>query len=263
MSRGRKHKEYLYRAHVMGGSTLVPADRARAVLTDLHKRMSYGAIARALGHSTSSYVKSIEQGRVKRTTPEREAAILALVGYRSTDPTDATHVCTLGAGRRCRALHAIGWTWVAIAAEAGVTVKRIEETAYSKWEVMEARHDAAIRAAYDRLCMTTPSSESLHVRGAITSARKRAARYEWPPPLAWDDIDNPNEQPDLLGDADTDAYDEVVVLRWLDGDRLPTTPAERAEIARRWHASGRSLTSLRNRSGWKVERYWTASKGAA
>lgn len=51
--------------------------------------------------------------------------------------------------------------------------------------------------------------------------------------------------------------DEVVVLRILSGEwRLRGNPAEKAEVCRRWVATGRSLAQLAVLTGWKVERYY-------
>ena len=47
----------------------------------------------------------------------------------------------------------------------------------------------AIHTAYDRLSMTRPEGTR------ADTARRRARHLGWPPPLAWDDIDDPDETP--------------------------------------------------------------------
>ena len=216
MSTGRRHKDYLLRARRMGGSTTVPADRAREVILDLHQRMSYSAMGKALGTS-HTYVASIARGKIQRIAPAREAAILAIQSHR---PTDTSHVASHSATRRLRALHALGWTWVAIAADADLSLSLIKTTARGEWAVIEARHDHAIRAAYDRLSMRLPVAEDRYQRSAIGAARNSARRKGWPPPLAWDDIDT---------DPDPTGWEYV--------------PATRAEQLRDLHERGDSITT--------------------
>ena len=52
-----------------------------------------------------------------------------------------------------------------------------------------------IRDLYERLCMTRWEPEDPWGRGKSTLARKTAEARSWAPPLAWDDIDDPNEVP--------------------------------------------------------------------
>lgn len=65
--------------------------------------------------------------------------------------------------------------------------------------------------------------------------RAYAASRGWVPPAAWDNIDDPDEQPQLGGGHD-DTVDEVLVRRAVHGrapiDRLNS--AERVELARQW-----------------------------
>mgnify|MGYP003555248829 FL=1 len=51
--------------------------------------------------------------------------------------------------------------------------------------------------------------------------------------------------------------DDAVIERILAGEwKMPANQTERAEVARRWHNTGRSLNQLRQLTGWKVERYY-------
>ena len=66
-------------------------------------------------------------------------------------------------------------------------------------------------------------------------ARTWAKRHGFAPPLAWDDIDDPDEKPNYGERADHHARDEAVIERFLGGEfKLPTTRPERVEIIRRW-----------------------------
>ena len=106
-----------------------------------------------------------------------------------------------------------------------------------------------IAALYDRWCMTPGP--------AATRNRAMAVRRGWAPPLAWNNIDDPDEQPRGVRAERPrkDDVDPIVVERSLAGDRLPTTRAEKVEITRRWEAQGRSLNELERTFGWKSERY--------
>lgn len=85
---------------------------------------------------------------------------------------------------------------------------------------------------------------------ARSYARTVAKKNGWLPPLAWDDIDRDPEPPT----AEPVYLDEVVVDRILAGDRLDATPAERAEVVRRWLNTGRPLADLERLTGWNGAR---------
>lgn len=115
--------------------------------------------------------------------PAAAAAIMA------ADITTATrgYGPAIGAIRRVQALCALGWTIEALADELGVavgTVQRLRAGASSRVAVTVAR---SVREGYDRLSMTPGPS-------ARTAAAARSQGCF--PPLAWDDIDDPTEQPD-------------------------------------------------------------------
>lgn len=155
----------------------------------------------------------------------------------------------LGTIRRLQALRRLGWTVVAIAAESGIPEKTLRNPTYRGTNVYRTTADA-VAATYDRLSMRIPEGPY------ATRERRYAERQGWPPPLAWDDIDNPTEQPrGHVTAAGRTPIDEAVVQRVLAGERLPTTPAERDEITRRWVARGGSNKTLCTRMGWKQGRY--------
>ena len=95
----------------------------------------------------------------------------------------------IGITRRITALHALGWAGPAIAAEAGISINTLRRSATTaQGSSTHAPHSAVI-AAFDRLCMTRPEGHYAN------RTRAMARRRGWPPPLAYDDIDNPDEQP--------------------------------------------------------------------
>jgi hypothetical protein len=117
-----------------------------------------------------------------------------------------------------------------------------------------------VAAVYDELSMVRPVDSAVRGRGQIRihdRQRRMAKRRGYAPPLAWDNIDDPNERPNMRPARyrSTRDVDHATVERVLAGDKLPTTIAEKREITRRWLARGGSLLSLEKATGWKSDRY--------
>lgn len=158
-----------------------------------------------------------------------------------------------GTQRRIRALMAIGWTSEEIRRRAGWgTPQAVTELLTTRTTVY--RHTAAtIADVYAELCMTP---------GPSAKNRREAMKKGWAPPLAWEDIDN-DAAPVGVGytrkrtgnQHAEDKIDPVVVMRLLEGDRVPSTHAERQEAMARWVADGGSRRELASWHGWKPERY--------
>jgi hypothetical protein len=85
---------------------------------------------------------------------------------------------------------------------------------------------AKVAILFNELCMTP---------GRSTPARKYAERKGWPPPLAWDDIDN-DPKPPKPESANT--LDEAAILRKMRGENVRVFHEERREVVRRLHAQG-------------------------
>jgi hypothetical protein len=96
--------------------------------------------------------------------------------------------------RRVEALQALGWSLRRIAAEAGVTYNHLAEYGYDR-DAVYADHFEKIDAAYRRLCMTLPPEDTPGQRSGAQRTRSHARRNGFLPPLVWDDIDDPAEQP--------------------------------------------------------------------
>lgn len=109
-------------------------------------------------------------------------------------------VPAVGTTRRLQSLFALGWTSTDIAARLGVGHARVGHLATTGKQDRVLRDTAAkVAAVYDELCMTIPQDpdEPPSPRHCRVHDRQRriAARRGWAPPLAWDDIDDPDEQP--------------------------------------------------------------------
>ena len=90
---------------------------------------------------------------------------------------------SIGTVRRLQALGWCGWTRADIARVSGI------QLTYSGQHVTDATAEAVARA-YGLLWHVTPPDTFEHVQ-----TRRAARRLGWAPPLAWDDIDDPEETP--------------------------------------------------------------------
>lgn len=128
----------------------------------------------------------------------------SLLGVTGPAP-DPRVVPAVGTHRRLRALGAIGYTRAHIGRLLGVS-----EWTVAQWlegERVLATTCDKVKAVFDQRCLTPGPSEA---------ARRRARHFGSPPPLAWDDIDDPDEQPNLGGEA-SDDYDEDTVGQAVEG----------------------------------------------
>lgn len=156
-------------------------------------------------------------------------------------------VPSIGIRRRLQALAALGWTLQEVDTRLGHERSYSSKLAGTTGPIY-ATTAAEVTALYDDLSMTVPT-------GWIADRQRRQAKLRgWLPPLAWDDIDDPTERPDLRdhGNRFVDR-DHAVVTRFLAGEHtLPTTVPERREIVARWPGS---LADLERLTGWATHRY--------
>lgn len=234
------------RLHIAGPQLVPLGEQAWRKLANSPKT----ALGRATGLTPQmlSHVQAKgPEGRVHRRT---KAKILR-----------ASVVTPIGITRRLRALAVVGWSVAEVARRAGL----------SRWNVEAARRDEGTRKyvraefaealvkTYDELAYTRPPETRATLR------QERLAQSKgWLPPMAWDVIDDPDEQPKgvLRGHEHVakTAVDEHLVERVLAGEALPCTKAEKEEVTRRWVACGRSLHSLEQLTGWRSGRYGKASE---
>lgn len=102
---------------------------------------------------------------------------------------EAPMVTAVGTLRRFRALMALGYTGPEIAAEVGVSLNSLRSLDYHGCQTVRADTARKMVSAYDRMSMTLPEGRYAN------RTRLMAQRRGWPPPLAWDNPDNPNETP--------------------------------------------------------------------
>lgn len=161
-----------------------------------------------------------------------------------------------GARRRIHALQALGWSAEDLSTRLGFSRAWVNMTIRNNntGYIYRRNHDL-IAALYDELCMTFPPET--HCTGR---QREMARRKGYAPPLAWTDIDDPNEQPKGIRaerPLKTDV-DPIAVERNLAGQypAAELTHAERLEVIRKARAWGWSLNTIEARTGiTKPERY--------
>lgn len=132
-------------------------------------------------------------------------------------------VSSVGAVRRVRALYALGHFNHVIATEAGISRDAVYSLAAGKWPTLKVAADDGIRAAYDRLSMTT---------GKSWKTRLWADKEGWAPPLAWDEdaIDDPDAMPQTDAEAPIVTEGGNVADRWLHGEAVILGPKDRKHV---------------------------------
>lgn len=165
-------------------------------------------------------------------------------------------VTPVGVTRRIQALTWMGYTPRAIAEAAGCHADTVQDARDGAREFLAARVREGIADAFDRLHMRSASSDDRWEGAAQTRMRSLARQRGYLPPLAWVDVDDPDEAPDMGASSVSPAdVDPVVVERILAGEwRLPATRAERLEVIRRAVAAGRSQNWVERQTNWNVNR---------
>lgn len=225
-----------------------------------------------------------------RTGEAKTVSVRVAVALHALKPIDANcghFVPAIGTLRRILALQSLGYPMREIARRAGLTPRYGNQLIYTGQRWVHADAARRVREVYDELSMTV-APDTRAARHVKVIARRNGGV----PPLAWDDIDDPNEEPSGVAFCEkADCYrapvaqalcmthykqqhtggqgahvdvDDVVVRRILDGEwKLKANPTERTEVCRRYVAAGGSTLLLSRLTGWKVERYFKVGEVAA
>lgn len=171
----------------MGYAYTVSSDAARQRLAEWREGgATYGEIADHVG-LTDSLIWDVLHEKRPIIYTRSARTILAAKGH---------PVTVLGATRRVQALVRLGYSTPRIAAACNVSHDTIVDVRRRQPQFMARKVREGIVAGYEALSMRIPTGETKQERAGITRARNTAERNGWPPPLAWDDIDDPNETPD-------------------------------------------------------------------
>ncbi|ORA25201.1 hypothetical protein [Mycobacterium aquaticum] len=187
-----------YRAAPLRG--YVTADRTRERYNLLRSLGVQRNTFYASGVSKAAILQIEAGGKLQRAT---EAKMLAIPVPDGLVPT-GTDISAIGTRRRLQALGAIGWPQRVIARELGVVQSRMK--ALGQQDFVTARVALAVMEVFDRLAMKPGPSEQ---------SRRRAAASGWVPPLAWEDIDDPDEVPDIGAEERVPLLERVEEYREL------------------------------------------------
>ena len=146
------------------------------------------AIASATGIPESTVTHAVRRGRDGWAWGPRHSAAIINHGTPTTGQVGA-----YGSRRRLQALAALGWTLDALTARTGLgftTLAAIRSGVTTRVGVTLANQVAAV---FDELHM---------VPGPSIRSRQHAASQGWVSALAWDDIDDPAEVPNIGGRLD-------------------------------------------------------------
>lgn len=166
--------------------------------------------------------------------------------------------------RRLAALVALGYPQPYLADRLGCSQGRIWGFLRETQTNVTAGTLADVDALYEELSMRLPVANTKLEKYRVSRAKDTARRNGYAPPLAWSDIDDPDEQPKGTAKEAT-GIDPVVVERLLAGDQsiaAAATRAERTEVVRRWAQDGRSLAELERLTGWRPDRYFRKGDAA-
>jgi hypothetical protein len=202
---------------VAGKTDSVKAQQHLAFLTE--SGMSLQEITRACGLAWPTLRNIRSGGLILRSTEKRLLSVQPVLDARTAPESK---VPALGTRRRLQALVAIGYTARYLSQRLGVqgvTVWRY----CTRSERVELYMAKRVIELYDELHMTP---------GPSVKARNRARKCGWAPPLAFDDIDDPTEKPNV-------------------GDRIHLSVAER--IAELQEIGIRDRREIAQRLGVKPE----------
>lgn len=184
------------------------------------------SVSRILAFSRGTQLRG---ARLQRATAARLLAV-TMEHVRHRDDLDGL-VPSLSTVRRLEALQALGWPHAEIDGRLGRLVSANLMT--HRYGMVARRTALAVESVYDELSTR---------RGPSEITRRRASRRGFAPPLAWDDIDDPAEQPTGIAHETSkpgdERIDEIAVARVVAGESINLTPAERAVAIRRLAAVG-------------------------
>lgn len=182
-----------YAKHNPDLAPLIDSTPVREHLRELRKAgMGRRTIAARAGVSQTVVARLLEVDRSRPAARIRRETATKLLGVQPDRLAPSALVDGIGTQRRLQALVAIGYTQHYLAQRIGWTDANLGTLLYDRGKVTQRTHDE-VAALFTELELTP---------GPHARARLRAGRKGWAPPLAWDDIDDPAEQPNLGDDGD-------------------------------------------------------------
>jgi DNA-binding CsgD family transcriptional regulator len=176
-----------------GRGDIVQPDRAaRHIHTLRAAGMSDREIIRLADITISTFYKVASlKGGIRRRI---EQQILAVPAQPRPTVENCSRIDGTGTRRRLQALIAAGWPCNALATRLGMDDKYTHEVLTADSALVKRRTAVQIQRLFADLFDQQPEAHGVRPASALR-ARRLAARRHWHPAGAWDDIDNPNEQP--------------------------------------------------------------------
>lgn len=125
-----------------------------------------------------------------------EQVVMARTWQKINRMTMRQPVTTIGVTRRIQALMWLGYSPVRIAEAAGCHRDTIRDARDEPPQFLTIAVRNGIAAAYNRLSMTPADGDTKQLKAGVARTRNRAIRCNYLPPLAWTNIDDPNDVPD-------------------------------------------------------------------
>ncbi len=217
----------------------VPSEDVRAHIVQLRECGSFGLerIADAAQVSRTLVLdvyygprgkeKETRQGKPRRV---REVAARRLLAV-TADQISAPLVPATDTVRRLQALVAIGYTQTQLSERLGMQVTNLSHLIHGQRERVTAATYVAALELFRQLWSQPPSGTR------ADQARAVARGNGWVGPLAWDDIDDPDEQPNIDGEGEevAESFDPAAVELALSGVHVKLRDIDRHECVRRLH----------------------------
>jgi hypothetical protein len=246
------HYEAMRRKHTYLGSWDARRTPVEPVLAHIgvliDAGLSKNAIA-ALADTTTTWMRRAARPGRKWVESPVAAAVLAIpvpVAAQHLAP-GGSRVDATGTVRRLQALTALGYTQEAILRRLGAS-NWLNCLWSGRRRVVNATTAQQVERLYDELCMT-PAPPS----PGATRARNTAARRGYPPPLAWDDIDDPAARP----------YSPPAMVRPLTSAGRRAVPHNFVDVVADHRAIGRTDEAIAAALGLKVDTLQTRLRRAA
>ncbi|GLP64250.1 hypothetical protein TUSST3_08700 [Streptomyces sp. TUS-ST3] len=253
----RRHDKKWKVNRQLGKPASVDAGPARAHLATLRQTHTWQSIAAATGIAQSNlfYIADGTRATIHRDTHD---AILAATP--KPKPADTLHIDATGSRRRLQALMTVGHSVRYIARECRIAKDRAHDIALGLQPTVRADVAERIADAYKRLAFRPAP-----VNKFTSRTRNLSAARGFHGPLAWNDIDDPNEQPDTApAEAPELNRDQLATLRRDEIEHLDSFNLSSHEIAARLGISESTVNGVLRelRAGQKRNRKQAAAETA-
>lgn len=236
-ARNRHHKQMRVNRE-LGRSPFTDPKPAQARLEELHQTMSWKTLVAATGLDLSALI-NLYNGRRTKIRHETHAKVMAVVPPAKGD--GGQYIDVIGSARRVQALSCLGHSYTGIAKAAGTSRNRILSIANGRQPTVRRGLAERLAAAYQQLAFNPPAANK-----HTTRARNVARSKGWYGPLAWDDIDDPNCEPEVDMHADKRGKPAQVDIARV--ARLTRQGLTTEQIARELGCHARTVVRARGRA---------------